>query len=64
MAFLTNNKRTAGTLSKLDMFFAFIFVAVGVVAGSVLERIETFRPLAMKVQTVPRFISRLKERIA
>jgi O-antigen/teichoic acid export membrane protein len=64
MAFSTTKNWNEGTISKLAMFFAFIFVAIGVVAGSVLERIKTFRPLAMKVQTVPRFISRLKERIA
>jgi hypothetical protein len=64
MAYLTNHKRSEGAVSKLDMFFAFIFIAFGVVAGSLIERIETFRPLAMKVQTVPRFVSRLKERIA
>ena len=64
MASISIKDRGEGTASQLAMFFAFIFVAVGVVAGSVLERLETFRPLAKKVQTVPRFVARLKERIA
>lgn len=64
MAFSTTRKWSKGTISKLVEFFAFIFVAVGVVLGVVLEHIETFRPIATKVQTVPRFVTRLKERIA
>ena len=64
MAFLTIKNRTEGTASKPAMFFAFIFVAIGVLLGAVLERLETFRPLATKVQTVPRLFARLKERIA
>jgi O-antigen/teichoic acid export membrane protein len=64
MAFSTTKKRNEGTISKLAVFFAFIFVAVGVVLGAVLERMEAFRPLATKVQTVPRLVTRLKERIA
>jgi hypothetical protein len=64
MAYLINKNRHEGTTSNFAMFFAFIFIAIGVVAGAVLGRLETFRPLATKVQTVPRFVTRLKERIA
>jgi len=64
MASSTIKNSGEGKVSQLSMLFAFICMAVGVVAGSVLERLETFRPLAMKVQTVPRFVARLKERIA
>ena len=64
MAFLTTQKWSEGTISILAEFFAFIFVTIGVVLGAMLERIEAFRPLATKVQTVPRLVTRLKERIA
>jgi O-antigen/teichoic acid export membrane protein len=64
MAFSMTKKWNEGTISKLAVFFAFIFVAIGVVLGAVLERIEAFRPLATKVQTMPRLVTRLKERIA
>jgi len=64
MAFLANKNRSEGTVSKLVMFFAFIFIAIGVILGAVLERLGTFRPLATKVRTVPRLVTRLKERIA
>jgi hypothetical protein len=64
MASISIKNRGESTVSQLTMFFAFIFVATGAVAGSVLERLETFRPIARKVQTVPRFVARLKERIA
>ena len=64
MAFSTSKNWSEGTISKLAVFFAFLFVSIGVVLGAVLERIETFRPLATKVQTVPRLVTRLKERIA
>ncbi len=64
MAFLTINNKREGTVSKLAMFFALIFVASGAVLGAVLERLETFRPLATKVRTVPRLVIRLKEKIA
>jgi len=64
MAFLTSKNRSEGTLSKLAMFFALIFVAVGVVLGAVLERFGNFRPLTTKTRTVPGLVTRLKERIA
>ena len=50
-------------VNKTKVLLVSALVAVGVVAGSVLERLETFRPLAKKVQTLPRFVARLKERI-
>ena len=64
MRFSKTQKWSEETISKLAEFFAFIFVTIGVVLGAVLERIETFRPIATKVQTLPRFVTRLKERIA
>jgi len=64
MAFLTINNKSEGSVSKLAMFFALIFVASGALLGAVLERLETFRPIVTKVQTVPRLVTRLKEKIA
>ena len=64
MAILNINNKSEGTVSKLAMFFALIFVASGAVLGAVLERLETFRPLATKARTVPRLVTRLKEKIA
>jgi hypothetical protein len=46
------------------MLFALIFVAIGILLGAVLERLETFRPLATKVRTLPRLVARLKEKMA
>lgn len=64
MAFLATKDGSQGTVSKLAMFSALIFVAIGAVMGAVLERLETFSPLATKVRTVPRLVARLKEKIA
>ena len=64
MAILNINNKSEGTVSKLAMFFALIFVASGAVLGAVLERLETFRPLATKARNVPRLVTRLKEKIA
>jgi hypothetical protein len=64
MAILRIKNTREGTVSKLSMFFALIFVTIGVVLGAIRERIEAFRPLATKVQTAPRLITRLKERMA
>ncbi len=64
MAFLTNSIKSEATESKLAMFSALIFVAIGVVLGAVLERFESFRELATKARRVPRLVTRLKEKIA
>ena len=64
MAFLANKNRREGTTSNVAMFFATSVVATGIVAGAVLERIGILRPIATKVQTVPRLVTRLKERLA
>ncbi len=64
MAFLTSTNKSEGSVSKLAMFFALLFVAIGVLLGAVLERLETFRPLATKVRTLPRLVARLKEKMA
>ena len=62
MAFLTSTHKSDGSVSKLAMFFALGFVAVGVLLGAVLERFERLKPLARRVQSVPRLVTRLKER--
>jgi hypothetical protein len=64
MAFLTGTIRSEGTESKLAMFFALGFVAIGVILGAVLERFESFRPLTTQARRVPRLVTRLKEKIA
>lgn len=64
MAFLTSTMKSEGTVSKLAMFFALIFFAIGVVLGAVLERFDSFRPLTTKARRVPRLVTRLKEKIA
>jgi hypothetical protein len=64
MAFLTSTSKSDGSLYRLAMFFALIFVAIGVLLGAVLERLETFRPLATKVRSLPRLVARLKEKMA
>jgi hypothetical protein len=64
MAFLTRTHRKDGSVYKLAMFFALGFVAVGVVLGTVLERFERLKPLATRVRSVPRLVTRLKERTA
>jgi hypothetical protein len=46
------------------MFFALIFVAIGILMGAVLERLGNFRPLATKARTLPRLVARLKEKMA
>lgn len=62
MALLTNNKKRDGSVSKLAMFFGLIFVATGVLLGGVLERFERLGVLATGVRSVPRLVTRLKER--
>jgi hypothetical protein len=64
MAFLANNNKSDGSVSKLAMFFALIFVAIGILLGAVLERLERLRPLVSRIQSVPRLVTRLKERLA
>lgn len=64
MAFLANNNKSDGSVSKLAMFFALIFVAIGLLLGAVLERLERLRPLVSRIQSVPRLVTRLKERLA
>lgn len=64
MAFLTSTMKSEGTVSKLAMFFALIFFAIGVVLGAVLERFESFSPLTAKARRVPRLVTRLKEKTA
>jgi hypothetical protein len=64
MAFLTRTHRSDGSVSKLAMFFALIFVAIGVLSGAVLERFDRLKPLATRVRSVHRLVTRLKERTA
>ena len=64
MAFLIGTNKSEGSVSKLAMFFALIFVAIGILMGAALERLENFRPLATKVRTLPRLVARLKEKMA
>ncbi len=64
MAFYTSTQKSDGSVSKLAMFFALIFVAIGVLLGTVLERFERLKPLATRVQSVPRLVTRLKEKTA
>jgi hypothetical protein len=40
MAFLTSTRKSEGSVSKLAMLFALIFVAIGILLGAVLERLE------------------------
>jgi hypothetical protein len=64
MAFLSTASESDGSVSKLAMFFALGFVAIGVILGAVLERFESFRPLTKQARRVPRLVTRLKEKIA
>jgi len=64
MAIQRSKHRLEGRVSTLSIFFALIFVTIGVVLGAIRERIEAIRPLATKVQRAPRLITRLKERMA
>jgi cell shape-determining protein MreC len=64
MAFLTSTNKSEGSVSKLAMFFALIFVAIGILIGAVLERLDNFRKLATKVRTLPRLLAQLKEKMA
>ncbi len=64
MAFLTITSKSDGSVSKLAMFFALSFVAIGVRLGAVLERFEKLKPLATRVRSVPRLVTRLKEKTA
>ena len=64
MAFLTGTNKSEGSVSKLAMFFALIFVAIGILIGAVLERLDNFRKLATKVRTLPRLLAQLKEKMA
>ena len=64
MAFLSSTSKSDGSSYRLAMFFALIFVAIGVLLGAVSERLETFRPLATKVRSLPRLVARLKEKMA
>lgn len=63
MAFLTNNKKRNGSVSKQAMLFGLVFVAIGVLLGAVLERFERFGVLTKRVRSVPRLVTRLKERM-
>jgi hypothetical protein len=62
MAFLTRSNKSDGSVSKLAMFFALSFVAIGVLLGAFLERFEKLKPLATRVRSVPRLVTGLKER--
>ena len=64
MAFLTSTNKSEGSVSKLAMFFALIFVAIGILIGAVLERLDNLRKLATKVRTLPRLLAQLKEKMA
>jgi hypothetical protein len=64
MAFLTGRNKSEGSVSKLAMFFALIFVAIGILMGAVLERLDNFRKLSTKVRTLPRLLAQLKEKMA
>ena len=64
MAFLTSTSKSDGSLYRLAMFFALIFVAIGILMGAVLERLGNFRPLATKAGTLPQLVARLKEKMA
>jgi hypothetical protein len=64
MAFLTVTSKSDSSVSKLAMFFALGFVAIGAILGKVLERFERLKPLATRVRSVPRLVSRLREKTA
>ena len=64
MALLKGTSKSDGSLYRLAMFFALIFVAIGVILGAVLERLERLKPLATRFRSVPRLVTRLKEKTA
>lgn len=64
MALLSTTSESDGSVSKLAMFFALGFVAIGVILGAVLERFEGLKPLATRFRSVPRLVTRLKEKTA
>ena len=64
MAFLSTTSESDGSVSKLAMFFALGFVAIGLILGAVLERFEGLKPLATRFRSVPRLVTRLKEKTA
>ena len=64
MAILRSKHRQEDTVSKPAVFFSLIFVAIGIMLGSVREHLKAFRPFETKVQMAPRLLTRVIEKMA